>query len=438
MSKKLDTTAASLGGERVSMASGRDAPLKIAFFCVRFPVISEAFIASSAAALIDRGHDVHIYALDGKPPGFAERQPQVNSHRLEERLYCPAIVGPMAARVAGAPAAISALLGKQGAQALKALDPRIFGRSVVYLRSLYQAGMFDPSAHYDILHCQFGHLAHGVLKLRKAGFVSGKVVVQFRGYDITEIPAENGPGYYDNVFRNADYFIANSDFFRDRAIALGAPPAKMSVSYSGIDLANFPFRPPIPWAPGQPLRLMTVGRLVEKKGVAFALDAVAQLKAEGVEAVFDIVGDGPLREQLGAATRRLGLEAEVRFHGARGHAYIRPLLDQAHLFLAPSVTGSDTNADAPINTLKEAMATGVPIVSTWHGGIPELVDDGVSGFLAEEGSGIALGRRIADALRLSAKWPQIADAARIKVTDKFGLGRTTDSLLGIYEEVLKS
>lgn len=76
----------------------RGRPLKIAFFCERFPLVSEAFIASSAAALIDRGHNLSIFALSGKGPAEAERQPQVISHSLEARLSVPAVVGGIRAR----------------------------------------------------------------------------------------------------------------------------------------------------------------------------------------------------------------------------------------------------------------------------------------------------------------------------------------------------
>lgn len=411
--------------------------LKIAFVCERFPVISEAFIASSAAALIDRGHEVDIYALLGRSPAEdGEVQPQVATHRLEERLYAPNWPASAAGSAVAALSEFVRLCRRRGARALKALDPVIFRRSAVTLRSLFLAGMCAGDGDYDIIHCQFGHLAHDMLRLRRAGFISGKVVVQFRGYDITQIPFEAPPGFYDEVFRQADYFVANSAFFRDKAIALGAPPGRMRVSFSGIALDNFPFRAPRRWEDGETVRLMTVGRLVEKKGIAVALEAMAGLKSRGIRIHFDIVGEGPERTRLEDKTARLGLEREVVFQGAHGHEYISSLLDQAHLFVAPSLTAANSNADAPINTLKEAMATGVPVVSTWHGGIPELVEDGVSGFLAAEADAGALEARILDALNARESWPQMARAARTKVAGAFSLEATTDALLSIYQEAL--
>ena len=410
--------------------------MKIAFFCERFPLVSEAFIASSAAALMDRGHDLTIFALDGRGPSGSDRQPKVVSHALESQLHVPAVVGSFGQRAIGAPFAMASLVGKRGVQGLNALNLGIFRRSAVNLRSLYLAGMFSRTPDFDILHCQFGHLAHDVLRLRQAGFVKGRVIVHFRGYDITQIPQFAGPGFYTPVFSQADWFVANSDFFRDRALELGAPDDRIDVSYSGIDLSNFSFRSPLLWRPGETLRIMTTGRLVEKKGIIYALEALARLKHDGVSIDYDIVGDGPERPALEAAIARLGLTAEVKLLGAKGHQTIAPLLAGAHLFLAPSVTAADSNADAPINTLKEAMAIGVPVVSSRCGGIPELVDDGQTGFLAPERDSIALHARIGDALQAAPLWPAMAQRARSVIETRFDLSSTTDSLLSIYSKVL--
>ncbi len=412
--------------------------MKIAFFCERFPLVSEAFIASSAAALIDRGHALSIFALRGHGPACDERQPQVRSHRLEENLRVPAVVGGLAQRAFKAPREMATLVQTRGARAVQAFNPRVFRRSAVNLRALYMAGMLNGNTEFDILHCQFGHLARDVLRLRRAGFISGRVIVHFRGYDITQIPALAGPGFYAPVFAEADWFVANSEFFSRRAISLGAPADRMDIAYSGIDLSNFPYRPPRDWQPRDLLQCMTTGRLVEKKGIIFAIEALAKLKQDGLSFAYDIVGEGPERPRLEAAIARSGLQSAVTLHGAKGHDAIQPMLARAHLFLAPSMTAADSNADAPINTLKEAMATGVPVVSTRYGGIPELVEDGTNGFLAPESDMSGLAQRIRDALDAAPRWPVIAENARQAVDSKFNLSRTTDSLIAIYEKVLSS
>ena len=153
-----------------------------------------------------------------------------------------------------------------------------------------------------------------------------------------------------------------------------------------------------------------MGRLVEKKGFADAIDAVARLRGEGRDVRLDILGDGPLRADL---ERRAG--EGVRLLGAASSDAVLAALHAADIALAPSVTAADGDQDGPVNTLKEAMATGLPVVATRHGGIPELVEDGVSGLLVPERDPEALARAIARLMDAPGDWPRLGAAGRRKV-----------------------
>jgi colanic acid/amylovoran biosynthesis glycosyltransferase len=152
----------------------------------------------------------------------------------------------------------------------------------------------------------------------------------------------------------------------------------------GIDPGRFPFALR-ERRQGSLLRVLTVGRLVEKKGVDLGLAAVATLAAQGVIVHYDIVGDGPLRASLEVAAGRLGLGGRVVFHGWQNQAAVARLMAGSDVLLAPSRTDSAGDQEGIPVTLMEAMASGLPVVSTRHSGIPELIDHGVSGWLAEEG-----------------------------------------------------
>jgi colanic acid/amylovoran biosynthesis glycosyltransferase len=410
--------------------------MRIAFFVEQFPRLSEAFIASSAGALIEAGHEVDIYALGGAIAVGGQRHPALDRHDLMTRTRTARVNRGWRKRVVHAPRDLVTLTRRHGTTALRALDPAVYGRGAASLRALGQAIMFPARARYDVLHCQFGHLVYDVLAHRKAGFVSGKVVVQFRGFDITQVIAHSGADHYARAFQEADGFLANSAFFRDRAVALGCPADRIDIAYTGIELAQFPFAPATPPAKGEAVRLASVGRLVEKKGLNYALEAVAALKADGVAVRHVIVGDGPERAALERQADALGLAGEVSFLGALAHAGVAEVLRDSHVFLAPSVTGSDSNADAPINTLKEAMAIGVPVVSTLHGGIPELVTDGVTGFLAPERDSAALAGKLREALAAGPHWPDLTERAHETVTKTFDIARTTSSLLESYRKAI--
>lgn len=412
--------------------------LRIAFVTEQFPRLSEAFIASSAGGLIEAGHSVRVIALDGSEPRSRTAQPSVEKYNLLAGLCRPAL--PASAswlrRLVNAPRAAHRLVQARGLMATRAFNPWIFRRSAFSLRALYLAEMLSDCRPFDIIHCQFGHLAHDIIRLRKAGFLTGKVVVHFRGFDITQIARQEREGFYRSVFQTADRFVANSAYFRDRAVAIGCPEDLIDVSYSGVELERFVFRKPHIWRSGDVLKVFTVGRLVEKKGYHVLLAALSGIARKGIDFRCDIVGDGPDRAALEAQALSLGIGERIVFHGALAHPAIVPLLNQAHLFAAPSLTAANSNADAPINTLKEAMAVGVPVISTYHGGIPELVVDGVSGYLAQENDVSDLQAAIETALRTVDKWPHLAQAARQTVETKFSLAETTETLVSIYRKAL--
>jgi colanic acid/amylovoran biosynthesis glycosyltransferase len=161
--------------------------------------------------------------------------------------------------------------------------------------------------------------------------------------------------------------------------------------------------------------VLTIGRLVEKKGVADGLRAIAWARRRGVELRYTVIGDGPLRGRLEALAGELGIDDAVRFVGWQVQDAIVEALYGHDVLLAPSVTAQDGDQEGIPVTLMEAMATGMPVVSTRHSGIPELVEHGCSGLLADEGDYAAL----ADALIRLSDSPELARsmarAARLRV-----------------------
>ncbi|MEH6696649.1 MAG: glycosyltransferase [Hyphomonas sp.] len=409
--------------------------MKIAFFVNAFPMMSEAFIANSAAALIDQGHSVDIYGIGNVcPTGLSVKA--LEGHGLNERTVNMRWPNSPMVRFAGLPGALGTIVRKNGFGSLTRLRPDIYRRSMSDLTAVYQASAFEGNGEYDILHCQFATLAESVIKHRKAGFLKGDIVVNFRGYDITETVEAVGPHVFDHVWPEATSYIANCDYFRRRAIALGCPEDRITVIGSGIRLENFAFSPPSETA-NPSLKFLMVGRLIERKGFHIALKAIAIFaKQASVPVTVDIVGDGPMRPDLACLASDLGIGEAVNFHGARDHSEIADLIRQTDIFLAPSMTSAIGGQDAPVNTLKEAMAIGRPVIGTRHGGIPELVIDGETGALANEGDVDSLCEAIN---RLSANrtnWSALTHRARTKVEAMYALDTCTDQLVHHYEKSL--
>src|SRR5690606_23721603 len=120
---------------------------------------------------------------------------------------------------------------------------------------------------YDIVHAQFGTVGLAVHALRRHGVLEGRLVVHFRGADSSSFVRARGEDVYDDLFAGADHLLTNSDWFHRRLADLGCPPERLGVLRSGIDPAGFPYREPRRIGARDTLRLVTVGRLVEKKGV---------------------------------------------------------------------------------------------------------------------------------------------------------------------------
>ena len=409
--------------------------MKIAFFVNAFPMMSEAFIANSAAALIDQGHSVDIYGIGNvEPTGLSVKA--LVGHGLDKHTVNMRWPNSGTARFAGLPAALGTIARKNGIVSLARLRPDIYRRSMGDLSAFYQASGFEGGGEYDILHCQFATLAESVIKHRKAGFLSGNIVVNFRGYDITETVEAVGPHVFDHVWPEAGSYIANCDYFRRKAIALGCPEDRIGVIGSGIRLENFPFSSPR-LTKGEPLEFLMVGRLIERKGFHIAMRAIAQFQKQSSQRVkVDIVGNGPMREDLTSLASDLGIANAVNFHGARDHAEIASLIGQTDIFLAPSMTSAIGGQDAPVNTLKEAMAIGRPVIGTHHGGIPELVIEGQTGALAKEGDVASLCEAIERLVLNRADWPGLTHRARKKVESMYALDTCTDHLIRHYEKNL--
>lgn len=160
----------------------------------------------------------------------------------------------------------------------------------------------------------------------------------------------------------------------------------------GVDMDRFTQRPVK--APGSPLEIISVARLTEKKGLHVAIEACRQLKARGVAFHYRILGMGPWERRLRTLIEQYELEAYVEMPGFKPSHEVKAMLDAADVFLLPSVTGTDGDMEGIPVALMEAMAVGIPVVSTVHSGIPELIEPGHSGWLVEENNPEALAMQL--------------------------------------------
>ncbi|MEO0759780.1 MAG: glycosyltransferase [Cyanobacteria bacterium J06648_16] len=415
--------------------------MKIAFLVSRFPVLSEAFIVNQITGLLDRGHQVDIYALSGFS-GEPTVHPDIERYDLRSNVtYVPRLPDSFGVRtLSGIPVGLRTATGDLKLF-LSALNVAHYGKAAASLRLLHLASAFVDRPSYDIIHCQFGTCGLLGLALRDMGAIAGKLVTTFRGFDISEYPRRHGAAVYQPLFKQGDLFLTNCEFFRQRVIDLGGAADKVWVHGSSIDCERFGLAASTLSAAqieqGDTVRLLTVGRLTEKKGIEYGIRAVARLVSAGFQVRYHIVGEGPLRAELTQLIRAVGLENCVYLLGSQPQPAIVAQLRQAHIFLAPCVTAQNGDQDAPVNTLKEAMATGLPVVSTWHGGIPELVEDGVSGYLVPERDAAAIADKVADLIAYPERWSPMGLAGRRKVLANYEINHLSDELVRHYQQLLQ-
>jgi glycosyltransferase involved in cell wall biosynthesis len=224
-----------------------------------------------------------------------------------------------------------------------------------------------------------------------------------------------------------DLFICVSEHIRRAAERIGVPEERMVTHYIGIDAdavaaATFP-REPI---------VAHVARLVEVKGTVDLLRAFATLAPAHPDWKVEIIGDGPEKARLLALAAALGIEGRVEFRGERQRDEALRLMRRASVVCLPSITARYGPQEGLPMVLLEAAAAATPVVATHHGGIPEVVIDGVTGLLVPERRPDKLAERLRTLMSTESLAARLGRAARERVETVFDICRQTRVLEGIY------
>ncbi len=411
--------------------------MRIAMVVRYFPRLTQTYVLNQITGLLDRGHEVDIFALDNYFADKPDVHPDIAKYGLMERAYIVPKRKSLRYLIFAVKSFFSLLLkGAEGRRVLfQALNVFRFGWMAYSLRLLNCSAITFSKGPYDVVHCQFGNMGKWVEILRRIGLLKGKLMVSFRGHDITQFPRVRGQDVYDKLFRQADLLLPNCDYFKRLLIRLGADENKMRILRSGIDLQLFTNRSGRRSPDGR-VRVLSVGRLDEKKGFDYCIYAVAKVKQIRPHIDYSIIGEGKLKELYREIIRQERAESYVHLLGAKSLDKTIASLYDYDIFLAPSVTASRGDQDGPTNVLKEAMAAGLPVISTYHGGIPELVDDGTSGFLIPERDTDAIVGKLIYLVDHPELWNAMGDAGLEKVRRDYDSNKLNDDLVQIYTEAL--
>ena len=405
--------------------------MPILFVLPEFPRYSETFVIDQIVGLLDRGFDVRILAISRGPApkagdivatrGLMERATFIFDHSASGAASWQILLRRLRQVLPGLPQA----------RVRRALSVRRYGHTA---KTLVLAGAvrrlsLPLKARAIIAH--FGPTGVLAANLRALGLLDGPLYTVFHGYDLSRhsVLARHG-GDYQRLFASGERMLPISALWGSKLQALGCEPRKIQVHRMGVDLDSFCFHPPKDTAlsDGRPLRVVCVARLVEKKGVIYLCQAVGLLSQRQIPVELEVIGDGPLQQELERFVAAKDLGQKIAIRGRRDKAYVQAALGRADVFALPSVTAADGDQEGIPVSLMEAMASGVPCLSTVHSGIPELIEDGRSGWLVPERDVAALADKLAHIQRGDFDLPAIARCARATVETHFNQSRLHDQL----------
>jgi colanic acid/amylovoran biosynthesis glycosyltransferase len=250
----------------------------------------------------------------------------------------------------------------------------------------------------SLLHIYFGQIAVHLLPLIRSW--KKPSIVSFHGADVTV--DMNKPAYREATRQMLDavkLVLVRSESLRRAVIDLGCDERKIEIQRTGIPLDEFPFRERNFVTAETEWRFVQAGRLIEKKGLPITLRAFALFLRQHPSANLTIAGEGPLLGELQKLAGELNIDNRVSFTGFVSQEQLREIYDESHIFVHPSQTGHDGNQEGIPNSMLEAMASGLPVFATQHGGIPEAIENGVSGVLVPERDHEKLAAALLDAVK---------------------------------------
>jgi len=294
----------------------------------------------------------------------------------------------------------------------------------------------------NLIHAHFGQAGYYILP--QAKWLGIPLITSFYGADAYKLPSEDASwrGRYQRLFREGRLFLAEGPAMRKKLIELGCPSEKVIVHHIGVKLEKYEFRVR---QPDDQIRIMVCGRFIEKKGIPYAIEAFKRVVSDTKTDVrLTIVGDSNSNGTLTVEKRKI-LNAiseykvgnAVTFTGFVPHSELLKIAYHHHILLAPSVHGSNGNAEGGFPViLTEALATGMPVVAFNHCDIPEIIQNGKSGFLVPERDVAALAEKLIYLIEHPEIWPNMGRAGRAHVEVNYDINKLNDRLVEIYQQLL--
>lgn len=285
--------------------------------------------------------------------------------------------------------------------------------------------------NFVLLHALFGTDGLRALPYKKKFNIP--LITDFRGNDATGIPSRRH-GIYRHLFKDGDLFLVRCESMKKDLIVLGCPTEKILVHHSGIAIDKIECKKRNNHE--GITRILFVGRFTEKKGADIAIKSFADARKKHKNIELTMIGDGPEMSSLKNLITNMDLNNYVHLIGNQSHDRVIAEMLRSHIFLLPSMTARNGDKEGIPNALMEALATGMPVISTYHAGIPELITHGKSGYLVEEKNLTALSEALKYLIEHQELWALFGKNGRKQVEDEFNIYKQTDKLEEIYNKLI--
>ena len=391
--------------------------MNIVYVVGQFPKLSESFIINELYELDNRGHDISVFSI----------------HRPDDDVTHEEIQGIDISVHYGDEPTLSSL---PDLFSLRVLNPSVLQQAAFLDRPLFHAyclhlgkqisETIDKEGNVDLLHTHFAGQSRLAVAYA-AGYHNIPCTVTAHASEIFSPPSvsrlQRVCSRFDHIVVPADY---NKQYLRDE---IGVE-TDISVVPATMDASKF--EPSDEYIPG---RLLTVARLIEKKGIKYAIDAVTELVDRGYDVEYHIVGTGEQSEFLHERVRKNGIDDHVVFLGNVSDERLVQEFQDATLFVLPCVITENGDRDITPVVLREAMATQTPCVSTKISAIPEVITDGFDGILVEPNDSTAVAEAVADLLDNPSRRNELAANARKTIETEFDIRIAVDQLEAVFEKV---
>uniref|UniRef100_UPI0039C23CFD glycosyltransferase n=1 Tax=Escherichia coli TaxID=562 RepID=UPI0039C23CFD len=354
------------------------------FYCVKFPLASETFVLNQIVSFIKMGYEVEILSV--YPGDLDKLHEDYIKYELRNKV----------SYIFDKDISLNNKIYQLGIRAWYSIKSLVKGHFSSFNVSQFGflsyslvlpslIGRMNKKLNGDIIVAHFGPCGVLANALRSSSLLQGKVVTVFHGYDLSAtVLLKRYKLAYKSLFLQGDLFLPVSNMWKNRLLDMGCTEEKIGVVRMGIQLKDFPFKPRK--LNTDCIRLISVCRLTEKKGIKYAISACNILNRAGYNFHYTIIGYGELLDELNKMIIDLDLKSKVDIIGFQPQSIVKKMLSNSDVFLLPSVTASNGDMEGIPVALMEAMATGLPVISSYHSGIPELIQNDYSGWLCQEGN----------------------------------------------------